>query len=345
MKKEKEYIICDTCGMSIYKSNFRQHKTSCDKIKEQMPFILQEFDKRNHGIYKIACERHLNFPCLSRQFKKMGIDINIDKDGKYPRQYKVNDDYFDIMGWEQYWLLGLLASDGAITHDHYISLSQSGDEGLILIEYVNKILDNNVPIRHTKTKYKTAHQLYFSSPKIAKILKTYNIVPNKTYNYDFPNIPKEYIKPFLIGYILGDGCISFTESKNAKYFNISFVGTPNFIQHISCYLPFKATILLKGKNKTVMEWRVNGINALKFADWLFENWNGFTNYKYQNYLEYKKYFLNDSRESKYRNIKNEVLHTLQTNPTISIMEYAKQIKIPFQTIYCWKNKWKEEGLL
>lgn len=213
MNKQKDYTVCPNCGMLICTKLFNKHRQSCEKIKEQMPFILKEFNKRNYGAYRIARDRHLNFHCLSKQLKKLGVELNVDNNGKYPRQYSVNDNYFDNMQWEQYWLLGLLASDGYIEHDHYIGLSQSGDNGLQLITYVNQLLKNTAPIRHRKTKGQIAHQLYFSSPKIAQILKKYNIVSNKTYVYDLPIIPQQYIKPFLIGYIMGDGCISYTYDK------------------------------------------------------------------------------------------------------------------------------------
>lgn len=328
--------------MKISKKLFYKHKESCDKIKKQMPEILKEFDKQNHGIYKISVERHLNFECLSKQFKKLGIQLNIDENGKYPRQYFVNDNYFDIMDWEQYWLLGLLASDGSIEKDHYVTLSQSGEDGLQLIKYVNNILQNECPIRERKTKYKIAYGLYFSSPKITNILKKYNIIKNKTYNFKFPNIPNEFLKAFLIGYIQGDGCISFTNKKDI-HFSISFVGTPNFVKSISQKIPFVGHMSLKGKNKKVMEWRIGGKKALKFGDWLFENWNGFVNYKYKHYLEYKQYSLNKYLSC--AKIKEEILKTLQEDPLLSIMKYAEKINVSYQTIYGWKKEWTKQGLL
>ena len=56
------------------------------------------------------------------------------------REFSVNDSYFDMLTPQSCWLLGLLASDGNITKDRFIKISQSGKEGLNNIELnINKL--------------------------------------------------------------------------------------------------------------------------------------------------------------------------------------------------------------
>ncbi len=42
--------------------------------------------------------------------------------GQFTRQYPVDDEFFDTIGEEQAWLLGLLAADGWVKNDRVWSI-------------------------------------------------------------------------------------------------------------------------------------------------------------------------------------------------------------------------------
>lgn len=249
-----------------------------------------------------------------------------------------------MLGAEQYWLIGLLASDGYKGKYNQIGINQSGEDGKKLIEYIKKLINANNPIRKIKTNRKDCFQLIVSSGKIVNELKKFNIVNAKTNIYDLPNIPQMHLNNFLAGYIEGDGCITVCDNGvGYKYLCASFVGTKEFICKCSELIPIKGNVR-KHSMSDIYEIRWNGENAIKFCDWLYSFENLYHSYKYENYINAKNMFKN-TRKERYKIIKNQVLNDFLSNKIDSIQDYANDINIPFQTIYLWKKKWESEGLL
>lgn len=257
--------------------------------------------------------------------------------------YKVDDDFFDIESHEKYWLIGLIASDGSIGKYNQIVLSQSGEEGLNRINYVKRLLNSNYPINAKQTSGEIAYIFQISSVKMVRQLEGYNIVRNKTLIYTFPVIPEKYLCSFLAGYIEGDGCITVSHNKdNVEYLSVSFVGTKEFIMSCNEMLPVKGAIR-KHNLSSVYEIRWYGKKAVNFCKWLFQYPELYHGIKYANYL-YGKNIVEKSRDAKYSKIKEIVLNDF-LNENVNVVNYAKSINIPFQTLYKWKKEWKLGGRL
>lgn len=259
------------------------------------------------------------------------------------RKYLVNDDFFDTESPEKYWLIGLLASDGSIGKYNQVKLSQSGEDGLKLVQYVKSMLEAESPIRINKTSHKNSYELTVSSQKIVDTLAEYNVVRNKTLNFTMPKIPYEFLDAFIAGYIEGDGCVTISKNKdNCHYLSVSFVGTPEFVNVCQYLIPIRGTVR-KHNLSNVYEIRWYGKQAIKVCRWIYQNPNLYHGYKYKNYEVAEENYAN-SRESKYNKIKSKVLEDFQ-NGISNVMKYASEINVPFQTIYKWKNTWMKEGLL
>lgn len=257
------------------------------------------------------------------------------------RTYKVNDSFLDTDSHEKYWLIGLLASDGSIGKHNQIIIGQSGQEGLKRIMYVKHLTESESPISQHKTHVQDAYRLQISSAQIVKQLEKYNVIRNKTLTYTLPQFPIEYAGSFLAGYIEGDGCITISHNNcNTDYLSVSFVGTKSFILSCNEIVPIKGRIR-KHSCSTIYEIRWYGKKAAAFCDWLFAYPNLYHGVKYDNYLQGKSIILN-SRYSKYLKIKDQVLRDI-SNKDVNIIDYAKSIGIPYQTIYKWKSKWIKEG--
>lgn len=257
----------------------------------------------------------------------------------------MNDNYFDALNSEQYWLIGLLASDGYKGKYNQIGINQSGEDGRKLVEYIKKVINSDSPIGKIKTNGKDSYQLIISSEKIVKELEKFNITNAKTNIYDLPNIPLTYFNDFLVGYVEGDGCITICDNGiGCKYLCASFVGTKDFICKCDKLIPIKGSIR-KHSLSDIYEIRWNRENAIQFCDWLYSSNSGlYHSYKYNNYIKAKENFKN-TRKERYKIIKDKILKDFIEGKVDSVMEYAKDINIPFQTIYSWKKKWKSEGLL
>ena len=245
---------------------------------------------------------------------------------------------------EQYWLIGLLASDGYKGKCNQIGINQSGEDGENLVKYVKQIINSESPIRKIETNGKDCYQLIVSSEKIVRELEKFNITNAKTNVYDLPNIPLTYLNDFLAGYVEGDGCITISDNGiGCKYLCASFVGTKDFVCKCNELIPIKGSVR-KHSLSNIYEIRWNGEKAIEFCDWLYSSKDLYHSYKYRNYVKEKNMFKN-TRKEKYKIIKEKVLNDFLNNTVNSIQEYANSINIPFQTIYSWKKKWESEGLL
>lgn len=107
---------------------------------------------------------------------------------------------------KKFYILGLLAADGYINEKTgRVELALKKSDGNFLEHIKNQICPQKT------LKYKEKQQAFrfqFDSKDITENITKYFIVNNKSKNIIFPTaIPNEYIKPFIRGYIDGDGNI------------------------------------------------------------------------------------------------------------------------------------------
>lgn len=284
-----------------------------------------------HGMFEQRAYTHLK-GCGCPECGKISSKL-----GGFRQRIFINESFFNEIKEQQIWMIGLFAADGSVNKQGRISISQSGDVGFSIIRYLCDILE--IDPKHIipcKTKRKISYSISFNSEKFLKILKSYNVVNNKTYVYDFPkNLNLEYLRCFLRGYIEGDGCITISSNKQGyKYLSTSFVGTKKFILKCLELISIKGKLSEKGNNLFEIRWY--GKKAISFCQWLYVDKNLYTGYKYYNYLRYKETHV--YQEDIYKKIKEEVKKMLLKGVTINSI--SKEIRIPFQTIYRWKSRWR-----
>lgn len=330
-------MICKICGKEIRKEvTYLKHIERCKYLYKNIEDIIDMYKNKGYGLEKISNKYGVDYTRIRDMLKIYDSTILIKED-------LVNHNYFKENTKEMFWLLGLLASDGNVTKDkNVISLHQSGGCGKQLIEYVKNLLQckNNICI--LKTHRNPCYSIHFSSKIIKSDLEKYNIVPNKTYTFSYPEcIPKDMFKYFLLGYIEGDGCVTINENrKNIKCLTASLVGTPIFINRISELLKeinadFKFCVR-KHSQSTVHEIRFNGRHAMLFCEWLFEDENMYRSYKYYNYIESLSTTL--KHFNKYNQIKIDVTNELKKDSSHkNIIRLSKIYGVCFQTIYTWKK--------
>jgi hypothetical protein len=254
----------------------------------------------------------------------------------------VNDNFFDKMGNIQYWLLGLLASDGYVK-DNYIYLSQSGQEGYDLLMYINNLLQNDNVIRCQKTSRKISYKLYFSSKKITDLLTEYNITQCKSLKYKLPVFTSKYdFYQFIRGYIDGDGCVGIYTRGNSSTLLVSFVGTKEFIYKCNDIFDIKGNIR-KHSSSSVYEIRWYGEKAIQIGTLIYSDNNIFNTKKYKTFYR----FLNDfmPRYVRYNHIKKLVLNELITNPFCDFNVLAKRYNFHVRSIYPWITKWQNKNII
>lgn len=222
------------------------------------------------------------------------------------RKYSINENYFNYIDDNVIaYILGFISADGGIFKNQ-LTIAQSGNEGKILLEWIKNKLNSNHAILLRKGKkitHRDAHILTITSPQIIKDLKKFNIIENKKYNFNFPDLlDLKYLKSYIRGYFDGDGCVGIYHEKRiknnklyfSKYLKLSFYGTKHFI--IKCNellpMPIKGRTLFS-KNGIHAEIIWTNKKARNFGDWLFEKNNDLPEYvKINKYLSYIEEFNN-----------------------------------------------------
>jgi hypothetical protein len=256
----------------------------------------------------------------------------------YEIKYTVNEDFFNELGKEQAWFLGMMSADGHVRNGRQVCISQSGESGEKVINYIKKLINFNGNIHYhdrSKQEWQDSYHIVFTSKNYFNKLNYYSICPNKTYNQEFPlNLPDNLLSAYLIGKFEGDGCAGVYTNKNGySYLQMSFVGTKNFIEECSKRIPIPYSSVREHSCSNVV-WQItwNGKKAINFYNWLWEgNENLYKSKKYfipKNYIETHVF-----EKDKYIEIRKQVQALLDINK--SVLTISKELDIPFQSIYKW----------
>lgn len=124
------------------------------------------------------------------------------------RKYKTNNNFFKKWTPEMSYVLGLIISDGCISHDRIRIMNNDK----ILLEKTKEFMniDNPIYFRTYKSKNRvTSHGyvLQINNKKNISDLKLLGVTERKSKTINLPNIPKKYFSYFLQGLIDGDGSV------------------------------------------------------------------------------------------------------------------------------------------
>ena len=177
--------------------------------------IIYDYTVNKYGLIKTGKQNGVGERIVRRILLENKIHIRSQSEAAIianiqRRQFNLNDNYFSSENERMAYLLGFLASDGTIDKKNNrikIGLSSVDKDFLIMIKkelgYEGDILDYQ-----TSNGFNVS-ELTFTSQQIKKDLAKYNIVPNKTFTYTFPeSLNKKYWIDFIRGYFDGDGSVS-----------------------------------------------------------------------------------------------------------------------------------------
>lgn len=149
-------------------------------------------------------------------------------------KYTLNESFLSKESPESFYVAGFLAADGWVKivqkkntrhlrYDVCLSLKEEDKEHL---EKIKKLFETQKPLYKRLVKNSLRNPLYndtityslnLYSKNIFEDLKRFNVTPNKSLTYQFPEwlLSHKYVNHFMRGYFDGDGSISF-DSKNRK---------------------------------------------------------------------------------------------------------------------------------
>ena len=211
-------------------------------VKIEKEILLKTYEENNRSMNATAKVLNTSAKSIMRRMKEYGIE--------YDKKilYSCDENFFDNLNENSLYWLGFLATDGNVYKHNYsytISLKLAAKDSEILVKFKNDI-KSQAPIHNTITKPKSDKfkkkeyngvQLTLTSEKIFNKLAEFNIVPNKTHTYTFPDQLKNHalVHHFIRGCIDGDGWYREHRNNGKAYtteIRIGMCGTPIFVKEM-----------------------------------------------------------------------------------------------------------------
>lgn len=192
--------------------------------QETVDKILDLYCNKQYGQQKVSKLTGVGIRIVRRTLLENNVHIRsfaeaAKTSAKYRRKYEVNDNYFDTQKPNMAYILGFLAADGSVSKSsNQIKIGLSAVDTDFLETIRQEIGVKNPILTYTTNNGFEVSELRFTSQKIKQELATYNIVPRKTYSFEFPQkLEKQYYKDFIRGYFDGDGSISTAGSAAIRF--------------------------------------------------------------------------------------------------------------------------------
>lgn len=239
----------------LKKLNLSSHKPIGSVVNKEDVDKITSLYLSGKTVEKISEETNIKIGTVNYWVRKLGI---ARPNGKVP---DCNQDYFEnIDSPSKAYFLGLLYADGGylkkVSKNGRIDLSLSLElkkEDSYIIEEFKKQLESSLPVKEIikdetmisngKEYSFTKNNCYFriGSKKLISDLISWGCVENKTKElFNAPNIEKEYLRYFLLGFYDGDGIASVGEKAY-----IGFCGTEEMMKSISLILNQELNLRIK----------------------------------------------------------------------------------------------------
>lgn len=207
--------------MQFYKINGHKKDLTDEGINEFLKLYNEGLNYIEIGKKLGACEE-----VVTRWAKELQV-----KDRR--RKYELNEEYFSIIDTQEkaYWL-GFLSADGYVNETRnqiQFELQERDKESVKL--FANTISKTYYEPLITISNGFLHYYVLLTSKKLVEDLKKYNVYQNKSLTFSPPELPKELIPYWIIGYMDGDGCLF----KSKKRLKISFTGTYETCSFIKSY--------------------------------------------------------------------------------------------------------------
>lgn len=195
---------------------------------------------------------------------------------KIKQKYNVDETVFQKIDSEEkaYWL-GFIDADGCMADKTRIQMMlKASDAGHL--EKMKKFLkwNGDIKIRHRQTAmgHFSRCELIFRCKPMFEDLLALGCHPNKTGNLSFPTekqVPKDFLIPFIRGYIDGNGSFGKLTRGNHDYPRFSFCGTYDFVNSTVDTMGWKRNkIRVRDNGLAMIEWQ--GKYAKEYAHQLYD---------------------------------------------------------------------------
>ena len=189
----------------------------------------------------------------------------------------VRHDYFATIDSEiKAYVLGLLAADGnVIMKPPRVSL-ELHEKDSELVELVCEELAPEARIRRRRPRGSSGPQMIFSatSRQVVADLCELGVGPRKSLTLEWPTkLPREFARPFLLGYFDGDGFTTTSRSSGKyAYSRWGLCGTDRFLvaamDVITCEIGIRRRNPHRKSPRGIWTLAITGIDAERVDEWL-----------------------------------------------------------------------------
>ena len=182
---------------------------------------------------------------------------------------RLNLDLFNNDCHEKYYLLGFVAADGCI-HGKSLIITLHHRDVDLLYAFCDWLHLPRTTVKYLNNGY-VAFRKY--NQELVDCFAKYDILPRKTKSLTISsNIPKEFLRSFILGYFDGDGSCYTNKDKSKLYFQI--VGTRSVntkIREVFCNDLQRAFGSIQNAGE-VTRLIINGCkSSLDFGAWLYQD--------------------------------------------------------------------------
>ena len=209
---------------------------------------------------------------LARSVKDHYPNINFISLSSY---HRVNHNYFDIIGPDQAYFIGLILTDGCIlepkTGHNQICLGLQIGDKYILDQFAKELnYKGEVKIYNRKKRefnQQPTARLRFCSEKLVNKLKELGIGPRKSLTVEIPKLFLEnehLFWHFLRGVMDGNGTVSYPKNQgiNKKYYNFGISGNSSVCDTLAKFLSEKYSLgtgkVFKSLTSNVSSFQITG---------------------------------------------------------------------------------------
>lgn len=218
---------CKKLGVPILTPKQREIKENEEKIinlyVDERLLESEICDKLDVSSYMIR--KALENNDIEKRSKQESEEIKRSRETyKDSRKYNLNEEYFDTWSNNTAYILGLIASDGAIlkskkSYSRWKIGLKDEDSNRRLLEDIMKEIEYNGVIYNSVSNLNGVNHkvvtLSINSLKMVKKLFEHGITNRKSFHTEMPKtIPLEFEMSFIRGYFDGDGSIEITYPTN-----------------------------------------------------------------------------------------------------------------------------------
>lgn len=216
----------------------RKYLLGVKRLYEDEIWLREQYEINKLNKREIASLANANEMTIHKYMKKYNIEVNHETSRR--RKYSQQDDYFSVIDTEEkaYWL-GFIVADGYVSYNaeqstgYYRLGFQLKESDAGHLKKFIKAIGGTMQVKYGKSTIKSIGKEYANctlrvySKRMVEDLMALNVLPSKSTKEHMPPIEDELMRHFIRGLFDGDGCFSFSKSKQtgSYYGCFSIVGS------------------------------------------------------------------------------------------------------------------------